>query len=122
MGTAGQAEIDFRFGTLVQTADRLMAYKYIVKNVCHNLGYTATFMPKPLFGDNGSGMHVPPVALEGRQPALLRRERLRPPVRRRHGWYIGGLIAHAPALLRPLRSDHQQLPPPGARASRRRST
>src|SRR5690349_22741369 len=58
VATAGQAEIDFRFGTLVQTADRLMIYKYIIKNVCHNLGYTATFMPKPLFGDNGSGMHV----------------------------------------------------------------
>jgi glutamine synthetase len=58
VGTAGQAEIDFKFGTLVQTADRLMAYKYVVKNVCHRLGYTATFMPKPLFGDNGSGMHV----------------------------------------------------------------
>jgi len=58
VATAGQAEIDFRFGTLVQTADRLMVYKYIIKNVCHNLGYTATFMPKPLFGDNGSGMHV----------------------------------------------------------------
>ncbi len=77
VGTAGQAEIDIKFGTLVQTADRLMLYKYIVKNVCHNLGYTATFMPKPLFGDNGSGMHVPPVTLEGRQPALLRRERVR---------------------------------------------
>src|ERR687897_2459334 len=58
VASAGQAEIDFRFGTLVQTADRLLAYKYIVKNVCHNLGLTATFMPKPLFGDNGSGMHV----------------------------------------------------------------
>ena len=66
VGTAGQAEIDMRFGTLVQTADRLMIYKYIVKNVCHRLGYTATFMPKPLFGDNGSGMHVPPVAVERR--------------------------------------------------------
>src|SRR5882724_8657776 len=58
VGTAGQAEIDIRFGPLVQTADRMMLYKYIVKNVCHNLGLTATFMPKPLFGDNGSGMHV----------------------------------------------------------------
>ena len=56
-GDRRQAEIDIRFGTLVQTADRLMLYKYIVKNVCHRLGYTATFMPKPLFGDNGSGMH-----------------------------------------------------------------
>src|ERR1700693_3866189 len=60
VGTAGQAEIDFRFGTLVQTADRQLTYKYIVKNVCHNLGYTATFMPKPLFGDNGPGRALHP--------------------------------------------------------------
>src|ERR671922_2003294 len=52
VGTAGQAGIDFRFGTLVQTADRLMIYKYIIKNVCQRLRYAATFMPKPLFGDN----------------------------------------------------------------------
>ena len=98
VGTAGQAEIDFKFGTLVQTADRLMAYKYVVKNVCHRLGYTATFMPKPLFGDNGSGMHVHQSLWNGDAPlfydengyALLSEAA-------RH--YIGGLIAHAPALL-----------------------
>ena len=114
VATAGQAEIDFKFGTLVQTADRLMAYKYIVKNVCHNLGYTATFMPKPLFGDNGSGMHVHQSLWKGDTPlffdengyALLSETA-------RH--YIGGLIAHAPALLGALRADHQQLPAAGAR-------
>ena len=90
VATAGQAEIDIRFGTLVQTADRMMVYKYIVKNVCHNLGYTATFMPKPLFGDNGSGMHVPPVALEGRPAAVLRRERLRAAFPRRRGTTSAG--------------------------------
>ena len=58
VATAGQAEIDFRFGTLVQTADRVMMYKYIVKNVARAHGKVATFMPKPLFGDNGSGMHT----------------------------------------------------------------
>ena len=68
VATAGQAEIDFRFGTLVQTADRLLAYKYVVKNVCHTLGYTATFMPNPLFGDNGSGMHVHQSLWKGDQP------------------------------------------------------
>src|SRR5205807_2575409 len=56
--TAGQTEIDMRFTTLGRMADQLMMYKYIVKNVCHQHGYTATFMPKPMFGDNGSGMHV----------------------------------------------------------------
>src|SRR6478609_624107 len=58
VGTAGQTEIDMRFGTLVRMADQIQMYKYIVKNVCYRNGYTATFMPKPLFGDNGSGMHT----------------------------------------------------------------
>jgi len=58
VGTAGQTEIDMRFNTLTRMADQVMMYKYIVKNVCHQHGYTATFMPKPMFGDNGSGMHV----------------------------------------------------------------
>ena len=121
VATAGQAEIDFKFGTLVQTADRLMAYKYIVKNVCHNLGYTATFMPKPLFGDNGSGMHVHQSLWKGDDAALLRRERLRAAVGDRAPLHRRAHRARAGAA-GALRADDQQLPPPGARASRRRST
>ena len=113
VASAGQAEIDFRYGTLVQTADRLLAYKYIVKNVCHNLGLTATFMPKPLFGDNGSGMHVHQSLWKGDKPlfydengyALLSETA-------RH--YIGGLIAHAPALLAlcaPTTNSYRRLVP-----------
>ena len=113
VATAGQAEIDFRFGTLVQTADRMMLYKYVVKNVCHSLGYTATFMPKPLFGDNGSGMHCHQSLWNGDQPlffdeggyALLSELA-------RH--YIGGLIAHAPALLAlcaPTTNSYRRLVP-----------
>jgi len=113
VGTAGQAEIDFRFGTLVQTADRLLTYKYIVKNVCHNLGLTATFMPKPLFGDNGSGMHChqslwkdgTPLFFDKKGYALLS-DTAR--------WYIGGLIAHAPALLglcAPTTNSYRRLVP-----------
>jgi glutamine synthetase len=58
VGTAGQAEIDMKFTTLVKMADQVLNYKYIVKNVARKHGLTATFMPKPLFGDNGSGMHT----------------------------------------------------------------
>ena len=58
VATAGQAEIDFRFGPLLKTADSMMLYKYIVKNVARKHGKYACFMPKPLFGDNGSGMHT----------------------------------------------------------------
>jgi len=113
VATAGQAEIDFKFGTLVRTADRLMVYKYIVKNICHSLGFTATFMPKPLFGDNGSGMHVHQSLWKGDSPlfydeagyALLSETA-------RH--YIGGLIAHAPALLAlcaPTTNSYRRLVP-----------
>ena len=58
VATAGQGEIDMRFTTLTRMADNLMIYKYVIKNVAHKHGMTATFMPKPLFEDNASGMHV----------------------------------------------------------------
>ena len=58
VATAGQAEIDYRFDTLVRAADAMMVYKYVVKNTARKHGKTACFMPKPLFGDNGSGMHT----------------------------------------------------------------
>jgi glutamine synthetase len=58
VGTAGQAEIDMRYDTLLRMADKVMLYKYVVKNVARANGYTATFMPKPLYQDNGSGMHT----------------------------------------------------------------
>jgi glutamine synthetase len=97
VATGGQGEIDMRFATLTRMADQVMAYKYVVKNVAHRRGMTATFMPKPLFGDNGSGMHVHQSIWKGGVPIfsgsgyagssdLMR-------------YYIGGLLKHAPALL-----------------------
>ena len=58
VATAGQGEFDMRFRALTRMANQVMLQKYIVKNVAHPHGKTATFMPKPIFGDNGSGMHV----------------------------------------------------------------
>jgi glutamine synthetase len=113
VGTAGQAEIDFRFGPLVQTADRLMMYKYIVKNVCHNHGYTATFMPKPLFGDNGSGMHVHQSLWRG-DTNLFFDAKGYGLISETARHYIGGLIAHAPALLAigaPTTNSYRRLVP-----------
>ncbi|MDE0122383.1 MAG: type I glutamate--ammonia ligase [bacterium] len=98
VGTAGQAEIDIRYAPLLQQADRLMMYKYICKNVALRAGKTVTFMPKPIFSDNGSGMHthqslwkdgVPLFYEEGTYANLSDMAR----------WYAGGLIAHAPAIL-----------------------
>ena len=113
VATAGQAEIDFRFGTLVQTADRLMAYKYVVKNVCHKLGYTATFMPKPLFGDNGSGMHVHQ-SLWKDATNLFFDQAGYALISETARWYIGGLIKHSPALLAfaaPTTNSYRRLVP-----------
>jgi glutamine synthetase len=113
VATAGQAEIDIRFGPLVQTGDRLMAYKYIVKNVCHRLGYTATFMPKPLFGDNGSGMHCHQSLWDGNTP-LFFDETGYASLSELARWYIGGLILHAPALLAlcaPTTNSYRRLVP-----------
>ena len=59
VGTAGQAEIDMQYSTLLATADNVMKYKYVVKNTARQAGKTVMFMPKPLFQDNGSGMHTP---------------------------------------------------------------
>jgi glutamine synthetase len=113
VGTAGQTEIDMRFGTLTRMGDQIMMYKYIVKNVCRQNGYTATFMPKPMFGDNGSGMHVhmslwkdsKPLFFDASGYALISEMA-------RH--YIGGLIKHAAAVLAfaaPTTNSYRRLVP-----------
>lgn len=96
VGTAGQCEIGTRFNTLTRKADELMILKYVVRNAAHDHGYTATFMPKPLVGDNGSGMHVHQSlskagnnTFSGDGYAGLSQEAL---------YYIGGIFKHARAI------------------------
>jgi glutamine synthetase len=113
VATAGQAEIDMRYGELLRLADNVMIYKYLVKNVARQNGLTATFMPKPLFGDNGSGMHVHQSLWLGDRNVFFDEAgyaQLSDTAR----YYIGGLLKHAPALLAivaPTTNSYRRLVP-----------
>ncbi|TQS44533.1 type I glutamate--ammonia ligase [Cryptosporangium phraense] len=98
VGTAGQAEINYKFSTLLHSADNLMLFKYIIKNTAWNAGKTVTFMPKPLFGDNGSGMHTHQSLWKDGNP-LMYDEVGYAGLSDTARWYIGGLLKHAPSLL-----------------------
>ncbi|MQS11949.1 type I glutamate--ammonia ligase [Streptomyces kaniharaensis] len=98
VGTAGQAEINYKFNTLLHAADDLMLFKYIIKNVAWRNGKTATFMPKPIFGDNGSGMHVHQSLWSEGSP-LFYDEQGYAGLSDTARYYIGGLLRHAPSLL-----------------------
>ena len=113
VGTAGQAEIDMRYDTLLKMADKVMLYKYIVKNVAWHAGKTATFMPKPLFMDNGSGMHTHQ-SLWQNGDNLFYDETGYAGISDMARYYIGGLLAHAPALLAfsaPTTNSYRRLVP-----------
>jgi glutamine synthetase len=112
VATGGQCEIDQKFDTLVKSADNMMLYKYIIRNTAYQYGKTVTFMPKPLFGDNGSGMHTHQSLWKGGSPlfagegyAGLSQTAL---------WYIGGLLKHARALsaiIAPTTNSYKRLVP-----------
>src|SRR4051812_13823793 len=113
VGTAGQAEIDMRFDSLLRMADKLMLYKYIVKNVAWAAGKSATFMPKPIFQDNGSGMHVHQSLWKGGEP-LFYDEKGYAGLSDIARWYIGGLLTHARAVLAfaaPTTNSYKRLVP-----------
>jgi glutamine synthetase len=113
VGTAGQAEIDMRYDTLLRMADKVMLYKYVVKNVARRFGKTATFMPKPIFEDNGSGMHTHQSLWSGGEP-LFYDEAGYAGLSDLGRYYIGGLLTHAPAILAfaaPTTNSYRRLVP-----------
>ena len=113
VGTGGQAEIDMGFAPLLEMADRTMLYKYVVKNVGLRAGKTITFMPKPIFQDNGSGMHVHQSLWKDGESLMwdeLGYAQLSDTAR----WYIGGLLEHAGSLLAlcaPTTNSYKRLVP-----------
>ncbi len=112
VATAGQCEIDQKYNTLVKSADNMMLYKYVVKNVAYQHGKSVTFMPKPIYGDNGSGMHTHQSIWKAGKPlfagdgyAGLSQMAL---------WYTGGLLKHARALsaiIAPTTNSYKRLVP-----------
>ncbi|RHW26170.1 type I glutamate--ammonia ligase [Nocardioides immobilis] len=98
VGTAGQAEINYKFDTLLKAADDVMKFKYIIKNTAWEQNKSVTFMPKPIFGDNGSGMHVHQSLWKGGDP-LFYDETGYGGLSDMARWYVGGILKHAPALL-----------------------
>ena len=112
VATGGQCEIDIKYDTLLKSADNMVLYKYIVRNTAYQFGKTVTFMPKPLFGDNGSGMHCHQSLWKEGKPlfagdgyAGLSQTAL---------WYIGGLLKHARALaaiIAPTTNSYKRLVP-----------
>ena len=113
VGTAGQAEIDMRFDTLLRMADKVTLYKYIVKSTAWAYGKTVTFMPKPIFEDNGSGMHTHQSLWSGGKP-LFFDEAGYAGLSDMARWYIGGLLKHAPSILAfaaPTTNSYRRLVP-----------
>jgi glutamine synthetase len=112
VATAGQAEIDIRFDSLLAMADKLMWFKYICKNVARRHGKSVTFMPKPLYGDNGSGMHTHQSLWKGGKPLFAGDKYAGFSEMGMH--YIGGILKHAPALVgltNPTTNSYRRLVP-----------
>lgn len=113
VATAGQCEIDMRFDELTIMADKLMKYKYVIKNTAAKYGMAVTFMPKPLFGDNGSGMHCHQSIWKNGQNVFYD-EAGYAGLSDAARWYIGGLLKHAPSLLaftNPSTNSYRRLVP-----------
>ncbi len=114
VGTAGQAEIDIRFDSLVSTSDKLMKFKYVIKNIGRRHGKAVTLMPKPIFQDNGSGMHVHQSIWKERRNQFFEAGTTYANLSQTALYYIGGILKHAPALLaltNPTTNSYRRLVP-----------
>src|ERR1700674_3386789 len=112
VATGGQCEIDQKFDTLVKSADNMMLYKYVVRNVADQYGKTVTFMPKPIFADNGSGMHTHQSLWKDGKPLFA--GDMYAGLSQMALWYIGGLLKHARALsaiIAPTTNSYKRLVP-----------
>ncbi len=112
VATGGQCELGFKFAPMIQAADALMIYKYCIKNVAYKHGKTVTFMPKPLFNDNGSGMHTHQSIWKNGEPLFWGDQYANLSQMALH--YIGGILKHAPALLaftNPSTNSYKRLVP-----------
>jgi glutamine synthetase len=113
VATGGQTEVDMRFNTLTKMADSVLWYKYCAKNTARKNGKTATFMPKPLFQDNGSGMHTHQ-SLWKNEKNLFYQKGGYADISEMCKWYIGGILKHAPALcalIAPSTNSYRRLVP-----------
>lgn len=113
VGAPGQAEIDMRFDTLVTTADKMQLYKYVVKNTALKHGKSVTFMPKPVYGDNGTGMHTHSSLWKDEKP-LFYEKGAYASISQLARYYIGGVLTHAPAILAiaaPTTNSYKRLVP-----------
>jgi len=99
VATGGQIEIDFKYGRLVQTADRIVYYKFVAKNIAKRHGMIATFMPKPVYLDNASGMHVHTSLWKGDKNAMYDENDEYAELSQTGRYFIGGLLEHARALV-----------------------
>lgn len=114
VATAGQAEIDIVYDTLTRQADNIMKFKYVVSNIAHQQGKVVTFMPKPLFGDNGSGMHTHQSIWKDNVNVFYDAQDSYALISQTARFYIGGLFKHASALmalLAPTTNSYKRLVP-----------
>jgi glutamine synthetase len=112
VATGGQCELGVKFAPIIQAADGLMTYKYVIRNVAKKHGKSVTFMPKPIFGDNGSGMHVHQSIWKDGKPLFAGDSYAGFSKMGLH--YIGGILKHAPALLaftNPTTNSYKRLVP-----------